>query len=191
MYDIFDQPWTLLGLSVLVLFGVLTIRSVFPELRRPWQWLLPVVCVALAFGIDFLVQTDREKINIVLGTALRAVVERNCNKIETLLAEDYSDSYHKTKTALVAHCEQQLSPAMITKARKTASLVQISAGRAKVTLFLLLTFDKNSLIAQYSIPFVKVKTELHLQKQPDKRWLINKIEVLEVNNQPVSWRETR
>jgi hypothetical protein len=42
MFNIFEQTWTLLGASVIILFVILTIRSVWPERRRWWQLLVPV-----------------------------------------------------------------------------------------------------------------------------------------------------
>ncbi|UCE47264.1 MAG: hypothetical protein JSW47_16875, partial [Phycisphaerales bacterium] len=63
MFDFFEQPYTLIGGAVLVLFGVLTFRSVLPEKRRWWQWLLPMVLAGSAFGLDAMVQTDSEQIN--------------------------------------------------------------------------------------------------------------------------------
>ncbi|MHC4743323.1 MAG: hypothetical protein ACYS8Z_15515, partial [Planctomycetota bacterium] len=61
MTNIFEQPYTLIGLSIIVLFGVFTYRSVFPEKCNRKQWLIPLSVVALAFGLDFAVKTDREK----------------------------------------------------------------------------------------------------------------------------------
>jgi len=58
MFDIFEQPWTLMGAAVLVLFGMLTFRSFCPEKRRWWQLLVPVFLAVAAFGADMLVQTD-------------------------------------------------------------------------------------------------------------------------------------
>ena len=60
MWDFFEQPWTLLAAAVLVLFGVLTFRSVWSEKRKWWQWLLPLGVTALALGLDFGVATDLE-----------------------------------------------------------------------------------------------------------------------------------
>ena len=58
MWNIFEQPWTLLGAAVLVLFGVLTFRSVWSEKRKPWQWLLPAGVALLGVGLDLAVTTD-------------------------------------------------------------------------------------------------------------------------------------
>ena len=190
MFNILEQPWTLLGLAVLVLFGVLTYRSISDN-KRWRQWLLPVFCVTLAFGLDYIVQTDREKIQTVLDTGLRAVVARDNRTIETIIADNYSDSYHKTKANLLTHCERQLSPALITNAKKRAALIELSTSRARVTFFVVLTLDKNSEITQGFISVVQVKTVINLQKQPDSNWLINQIEVAAVNNNPISWRQTQ
>lgn len=66
MFDIFEQPWTLVGAAVLILFGMLTFRSFCPEKRRWWQLPVPVFLTVAAFGVDMLVQTDLEKINFVI-----------------------------------------------------------------------------------------------------------------------------
>jgi len=79
MLDIFEQPWTLVGTAVLVLFGMLTFRSFFPEKRRWWQLLVPVFLTVAAFGADMLVQTDTEKINAVINTTIKAVQQEDCS----------------------------------------------------------------------------------------------------------------
>jgi hypothetical protein len=190
MFNILEQPWTLLGASILVLFGVMTYRSVWDN-KHWWQFLLPVFCAALAFGLDNLVQTDREKIQAVLNTGLQAVVARDIGTIETIIADNYSDSFHKTKADLLAHCQSQLSPASIIKAKKRAALIELSFSRAKVTFFVLLTFDKNSEITQGFISILQVKVLVELKKQPDSNWLIEQIEVAEVGGNPISWQQTR
>jgi hypothetical protein len=190
MFDIFDQPLTLLGLTVMVLFGTLTVRSVWPERRHWWQWLIPALCVALAFGIDYIVNTDLEKINDVLKSTIAAVENADSKKIATAIAENYSDSYHKSKAELIAHCEKRFSPAIVEKCKKSAAQIKLSSPQAVVTLFLVVTLDKNSFFSQNYIRILQVKTLIYLQKQSDSNWLITQIELREVNTQPVSWRET-
>ncbi len=74
MFDFFEQPYTLIGATVLFLFGVLTFRSVLPEKSRWWQLLLPVFVAVAAFGLDTLVQTDLEKINSVISTGSNSTI---------------------------------------------------------------------------------------------------------------------
>jgi len=191
MFDFFEQPYTLIGAAVLLLFGILTFRSVLPEKRRWWQLLLPVFVAIAAFGLDMLVQTDLEKINSVINTVIKAVEEEDCNAIEAIIAENYRDSFHNTKRDLIRHCRQRLTPSLIVKNKKRASLVEISSPNATATLFMLTTFDKNSSISVSYKSFLFLKIEFRLQKQEDKSWLINRTEILELDKQPAKWNDIR
>ena len=190
MWDVFEQPWTLLGLAVIVLLAVLTIRSVWPEKNRPWQWLLPLGVAGLAFGLDGLVATDLEKIHGVVKAGVRAAEEEDCTALARLIASDYEDSYHKSKEALMSRCRARLKPPAIEKVRKIASDVKITAPQAVVTFTLLMQFDKNSFWAQSYKPSAMVVVQFHLQKQSDKTWLVRRAEVLEVDKMPVNWGMT-
>lgn len=191
MFDFFEQPWTLVGAAVLVLFGLLTYRSVLPEKRYWWQWLLPVFIVAAAFGIDYLVKTDHEKINAVINAGMKAVADEDYRAIEAVIDENYSDSYHNTKESLIAHCIRQLSQNLIEKNKKTGQLITITGPKATAALFMLTTFDKESYISQNYKPFLLIKAELHFQKQPDNNWLISRVEVRELDRQQVNWNQIR
>jgi hypothetical protein len=188
MFDIFEQPWTLVCASVLVLFGTLTFRSFCPEKRRWWQLLVPVLMTVAAFGADLLVQTDLEKINSVINAAIRAVQQEDCRAIEAVIDNNYSDSYHSTKKQLLDHCRRELSKPLVEKGKKTGLLIDISDSNATVILFATIIFDKNSYISQNYKSFLLVKARLSLRKQPDKRWLISRIEILELDRQPTSWK---
>ena len=191
MFDFFEQPYTLIGAAVLLLFGVLTFRSVVPEKRHWWQLLLPVFVAVAAFGLDLLVQTDLEKINSVISTVIKAVEEEDCNAIEAIIAENYQDSFHDKKRHLLTHCRQRLTPSLIEKNKKTASLVELSPPNAIATLFMRTTFDKNSSISVDYKSFLFSKIELHFRKQQDKTWLINRAEILELDRQPANWGHIR
>ena len=191
MFDFFEQPYTLIGAAVIVLFGVFTFRSVIPEKRHWWQFLLPVFVATAGIGLDVLVQTDLEKINSAIKTIITAVQEEDCDSIEALIAEDYQDSHHKSKWELISHCRRRLTPSLVEKNRKTGCLVKLSPPKARVTLFMLATFDKNSYVTQNYKSFIFFKIEFRFQKQADKRWLINRCEVLEIDKQPAKWNDIR
>lgn len=190
MWDFFEQPWTLLGAAVIVLFIVLTWRSVVPEKRRWWHWLLPISVAALGIGLDVLVATDLEKIRDVLRQSLQAVESEDCPAIARLLADDYQDSYHKTKEALMSRCRQRLTPPAVEDVKRLSTATEISSPDATVTFTVLMRFDRDSYWARSYKPTALVEVRFYLHKQPDKRWLISRIEVLEVDKMPITWRAT-
>lgn len=187
MFDFFEQPYTLIGAAVLVLFGMLTFRSVFPEKRRWWQLMVPAFIVVVAFGLDGIVKTDLEKINAVVNQGIKAIKEEDVRAVESILSERYSDSYHRSKQHLLDHFKRVLSEPLIANHKQINRLVDIKGSQATVILFTTVTFEKNSRIAQNFTSFLMTKTRLSLEKQPDEKWLIKRIEVLELNRQPANW----
>ncbi len=191
MFDFFEQPYTLIGAAVLVLFAMLTFRSVLPEKRRWWQLLVPALVVAAAFGLDFAVRTDLEKINAVIKTCIKAVEEEDCNAIEAIIAEDYRDSYHNTKRDLMHRCRTRLSQSLVKKNNKRACLVQLSSSNATATLFATIIFEKDSYVSVNYKAWLMIEVRFDFQEQPDKTWLINRIEILELDRQPTNWSQIR
>jgi len=191
MFNIFEKPWTLIGIAVLVLLGLLQFRSIFTEKRRWWQWLVPALLAVAAFGLDFFVKTDLEKIRAVIKTGIKAVEQENYDTIEAIIADNYSDSYHNTKTDLMAHCRKELSRSSVEKNKKANLLIEISGRQAAAVLTVWTRFNKDSYIAQNYKQFFLIKVNLYLQKQFDKTWLINRAELLELDRQPVNWRQIR
>lgn len=189
MFNVFEQPWTLTGLSIMVLLGVLTFRSVLPEKRRFWQWLIPIFFFVSAFALDLFVKTDLEKINTVIDTGMKAVDRLDYKAIESVISDNYSDRIHFTKESLMAHCRRRLPNLQINKNKKQALQVIISVDTATAHLFTLTTFDKNSFISRNYKPFVMAQFEIRLQKQSDGSWLINRVEIRQVDKQPVSWSD--
>lgn len=191
MWNFFEQPWTLLAAAVLVLFGVLTFRSVWSEKRKPWQWLLPAGVALLGVGLDLAVTTDQEKIHQMIKTGLKAVQEENCAAIAPLIAADYQDSYHKSKESLMDRCRARLVPPAVQKIRKVSSKIEVTPPTAKVALSVWMTFDKDSFWAQAYKPTALIAVDLYLRKQPDKTWRVNRVEVREVDKTPVTWSVTK
>ena len=187
MFDFFEQPWTLIGAAVLVLFGLFTFRSVFPEKRRWWQFLIPLLLAGVAFGLDGLVKTDLERINTVVDKGIKAVRDEDVRSVESILSERYSDSYHRSKQHLLDHFRRVLSEPLIANHKPSGRLVDIKGTQATVILFTTVVFENNSQIAQNFTSFLMTKTKVTLQKQPDGKWLLERIEVLELNRQPANW----
>ncbi len=192
MFNLFEQPWTLVGAAVLVLFGILTFRSVFPEKRRRWQLALPVLLAGAAFALDMFVKTDLEKVNIVIRKGIRAVEQEDCDTIEQIISPDYNDSYHNNKASLIEHCRAELGQPVVEKCTKTGLSVEIAPPNATVNLTVIIRFEKDSrIVKDYYGQIMWITTQIYLKQQPDKSWLINRMELLEINKQPVNWRQVR
>ncbi|MBM4025931.1 MAG: hypothetical protein FJ280_11080 [Planctomycetes bacterium] len=190
MWNFFEQPWTLLGASVLVLMGVLTFRSVWSEKRRPWQWLLPAGVAVLGLGLDLGVTTDLEKIHGLIRTGMKAVEAEDCAALARIIASDYQDSYHQSKESLMSHCRSRLTPPAVRRLRRVSTDVKLAAPDATTTLAIWIMFDKDSYWAQSYKPTALVLVEFYLRKQPNKAWLVRRIEVREVDKMPVTWGMT-
>jgi hypothetical protein len=182
------QAVLLLAVAALLTLQIIHIIQTYE--RRRWQWFLPIVLIAAAFGLDMLVKTDLEKINTVISTIRKASEQEDCNAIGALISADYSDSFHNTKDALMNHCRRLLSEPLVEKSRQLGIKREITPPRADVTLTVKVEFDEQSRYREYQ-SFVILKIDVDLQKEQDKRWFINRAEILEVNKQPVSWRDIR
>ena len=188
MSNIFEQPWTLLIAAVLVLIVLLIVRAVLPAKRRWWQWLVPVLVVAAAFGLDLLVQTDIEKIRGVINTGTEAVEEENLIAIEPIISPDYSDSYHISKTRLLSHCRARFAEPLIEKNITRVSQIDIQDTKATVVFTVRIVFDKRSYVYQNFKQLMLIKVQAELQKQQDGRWLISRSEILEIDRRPAKWQ---
>lgn len=191
MFNFYEQPWTLVGLAVIVFFIILTYRSVAEGKRRWWQWLIPVIIVIAAFGLDALVQTDNEKIEAILDAGIKAIEVENFSQIDSYLSDDYRDSIHSTKEQLIEQAQRQLNTNVVEKCKKTGTLITLSKNKAKVNLFVQIVLSKDSPITQsLTIPLFNVKADIDLIKQNNK-WLIDNIEIRSVNNMQARWTDIR
>jgi len=177
--------------AILVLLGMLMFRRILPEKKHWGQWLLPAFLAVAAFGFDLLVKTDLEKINAVINTGIKAVEEENSDAIEAIISANYHDSYHNTKKDLMERCRRRLSGPLVAKNKKRPPIIEISPPNATVTLTVIIHFDKQSSVYQDIQRLIQTKSKINLQKQQDGRWLINRVEILEINMQRVNWRDLR
>jgi hypothetical protein len=191
MFNIFEQYWTLLIAAVVALIVVLQVRSIFAEKRRWWQWLIPAGLAVAAFGFDFLIVTDLEKVNAVLKAGMVAVEQEDLAAIDAIISPDYTDSHHATKEQLMGYCRIRLTEPLVESSKKFGSTIELSPPRATVTLTTLLRFEEGSFVYRSYKPTAILKLRLELQKQPNKTWLITSAELLAIDRQPVSWKTVR
>ena len=191
MFNIFEKPWGLLLAAIIVLIAILMVRTIWPGKRHWWQWLLPVFLAAAAFGLDFLVQTDLEKINAVINTAVKAVEEENCDAIEAIISDNYRDSYHKTKRDLMYHCRLRLSKPLVERNIARIVAIEISSPKATAVFTVRIIFDERSYVYQEYKREMFTKIKLDLQKEQNNRWLISRAEILAIDRLPAKWQHIR
>ncbi len=149
---------------------------------------MPVAIAAAAIGLDRLVETDTEKIQKVIYTATKAVEEENITAIDKLIAENYNDSYHKTKKQLMSHCKDKLAEPFAEKNIARIVSIEKSSPKATVLFTVRVIFDKRSYLSQMYKQEIFTKVKAELEKKPDSQWLISSIEILELDRLPTSWQ---
>ena len=187
MPNIFEQPWGLLGVAVVVLLVMLVIRMFVPDKRRWWQLAIPVILAVAAFGVDHFVKTDLEKIKTVIKTSTKGLKTENSDLIEPLISENYQDSSHRTKKYLISHCRRRLSEPVVEKAITRIAGIDVTGQNAVATFTVNIVVDPRSRLHEYQ-QIMLVKVKYNLQKEQNKNWLIEKIEILELNKQPFNWK---
>ena len=188
MFNLFEQPWTLLIAAVITLLVLLLYRRILPDKRHWWQIALPAFLVAAALGLDFFIKTDTEKIKTVIKTVVKAIEQENPAAIEPVISSNYRDSYHKSKTQLISHSRARLSEQLIQKNIARFVSLEIQGKKATVVLTIRIVFDKQSSI--YDLKrLMFTEFEFVLQKAQDNSWLINQAEILEIDGRPIKWRD--
>jgi hypothetical protein len=191
MFNIFENPWGLLTAAVAVALIIWIFRSLAPQKMRWWLWLVPIIIGCAAFAIDFLVETDTEKIEKTIYALTTAVEQENYNAIVPLIAENYHDSYHKTKKFFINHCKVRLEKPIVEKAIPRIVSIEQASPNAIAIFTVRVLFDEQSDISQVYKSDIFFKIQADLEKQPDNQWLINKIEILEIDRFPANWNGIR
>ncbi|MHC4124813.1 MAG: hypothetical protein ACYSSI_14645, partial [Planctomycetota bacterium] len=161
MYNVFEHPWTVLIVAFTALIIVVIIRSVLPDKCHLWHFFIPVLIGVVAFGLDYFVETDLEKIISVVAEAVKAVEQEETNTIERIISDKYHDSFHRNKERLMLHSKAVLSQPLVEKNIKTILSTEILHSKATVLLTVRTIFDKRSFIAHnIKLLFTKARLEL-------------------------------
>ncbi|MFH1370171.1 MAG: hypothetical protein ABII09_02630 [Planctomycetota bacterium] len=185
MTNIYEQPWLLLMVSVGVLLAAFVIRAVFPEKHR-WLWLLPILLAASAFAIDYFVQTDTEKVEALIAKAVKAVEKEDVEAMTPLFSDNYRDSFHASKQALLSNCRARLSEPIIEKNVLSIVSLRVEPPNAEAVFTVRVVFDPQGPIFEYR-KMMLFKLHADFLKQGGS-WFFSRIEVLEIDLQPADWR---
>jgi len=185
MTNLFEQPWLLLSVAVIVLLVLVIVRDMLPQKHRWFLWLLPVLIAASAFALDFFIQTNNEKIKQVLAEAVKAVEDENVDALDPLISGDYQDSFHGSRQALLSHSRSQLSEPIIEKNVLRIVSLNIEPPNAVVVFTVRVVFDAQGPIYEFRKQMV-FKLQADFRREGDN-WLFARVELLEIDLQPVNW----
>lgn len=196
MTNIYEQPWLLLAISAVALLVVFVIRAVFPQ-KFKWLWLLPVLLAASAFAVDYFIDTDTEKVRVVIAKLVKAAEKEDAEAMMSRLCDDYRDSFHPSKQALLNNCRWWLSEPVIEK--NVISIVSLkveppnarldspsSARRAEAVFTVRVVFDPQGPVYELrKMMLFKLRADLREERGG---WCFSRVEVLEIDLQPADWR---
>jgi hypothetical protein len=188
MWNVFEHWWTAL-LIALIVQTILAIIHIFkPDSRRFWHILIPLAIIVIGIGVERLVVTDSEKINILLDKCLKATASEDLATIDSVLAPDYSDSCHNSKEVAMEYCKRWFDRPLIAANKVYSADITINRPTAEINLVVVTHIDPKS---EYydSVRVLLVKANLYLRKYEDGRWLVQRAELVEINNQRVKWSE--
>jgi predicted amidohydrolase len=186
MTNIYEQPWLLLIVSGGILPAVFVIRAVFPQ-RFKWLWLLPLFLAASAFAIDYFVKTDSEKVRAVLAEAAKAVEKEDVEALKPLFSDDYRDSFHPSREAILNSCKWWLSGPVIEKNVLRIVSLKVELPRAEAVFTVRVVFDPKGPVFEYrKLMLFKLRADFRKQ---GSGWYISRMEVIEIDLQPAGWQQ--
>jgi hypothetical protein len=189
MWNIFEHWWTALLIAAIVQMTLAIIHLLKPDTRKLWHILIPIAIIAIGIGVERFVQTDFEKITILIDKAVKAAQDEDAAAVDALLAPDYSDSCHDSKTAVMEYCRRWFARPLIAKNNAQAVQIDIHRPTAEIYLAAIVHLDPKSDFAEMVKFPLLVKVKLCLKKNEDGKWLIERAELLEINNNPVKWNQ--
>lgn len=180
--NILEQPWTLAVIGLLAELAVLIGARFWPLKVRRKHLLIGPILIVLGLGLDYLVATDREKIEVVIATVVKATEEENAEQIIECIGPTYHGRLEDSRELFAHFCRQLFSQPQIQKNRVLDQQLQLDETKATVRITALSQLDERSQWAQWLLRANTV-WEVRFEKQPDKSWLIVWIDLVELNGE--------
>lgn len=183
---IFQSPWVLIWVSTMVWLVAAIIRVTIPEKKHWWHMAAAVVIFAAAFGVDYFVQTDREKIDSLIDRGIEATVAADVEAVGAIIGGNYCDRVHKSKADFMDTCREYFRRPGVESIKRSYYEVTITETWAVV--------DMNAVVhlvgGNSEVPMIQmipVKLKIECQKNGEKDWAVSSADLVEVNGTAVNW----
>ena len=187
MFNMFEGPWLLLCVAIGTWMGLVIAVNFGVDIRKAWLILVPLAIGGLAFAVDYLVETDMEKIEAIVSEIVDASEQQSPDRIEPLISSDYSDGIHASKEYLMMTCRDIFRNPLAEKIITRFISVEINGRQAEGKFSFLINLDQRSHYATFA-GVAKAKITVVFEKTSSGDWFVKSAELTEVNNQPFNWR---
>ena len=184
--NIFYQPWTLIVIGLSAELALLIGARFWPLKVRRKHLLTGPILIVLALGLDYLVTTDTEKIKAVVATVVKAAEEENAQQIIACVGPTFHSKLGESREHFALFCRKLFSQPQIEENVLRSPQIQLDKTKATARFALATKIDSRSPWAQWLLQANTV-WEFRLEKQPDKTWLIVRIDFLELNGNRLDW----
>ena len=148
---------------------------------------MPILLAASAFALDYFIETDAEKVRAVLARVVKAVEKEDAELLTPLFSDDYHDSFHASREALLNNCQWWLSGPIIEKNILRIVSLEVKPPNAEAVFTVRVVFDPQGPVFEYRKMMVfKLRADFHEERSA---WLISRVEVLEIDLHPADWRQ--
>ncbi len=185
-----ETPWLILLISVALLIALELARTFVPDKVKFHALLIPLFLAGIAFGTDYFLKTDHEKIQNAVKKFKNAVINQQISELEKLISPSYSDVIHKSKQEIINFARIALAEPTVEKIKKRYQNMEIENSAAKVTSEFVVHLYSEGYYGN-APPIVFVKFRLYFEKNTNKKWLLTRTALLEVNNNDFSWSDIK
>ncbi len=186
MFNPLETPLLLLIVGILTLIIGTWVRNNLSPKKGLWLILAGVFTAIAAIGIDYAFQTDYEQVRHLIDICKKAAIAGDSRPIGLCISEEYEDSVHPNKSALLMDAERILKTAGISKIHFRSMTFQFSGDSAHADLNMAVFLDpKKSSAAMGGLFFVEISVQF--RKENNNRWYINSAEIESVNNDRAGW----
>jgi hypothetical protein len=182
----FESPWILIIVAVALFCIISIIRNVKPEWKRWWQMLIPLIIFAAAFGVDYLVQTDREQIKSKIITARDAVVAQQPQVIINMIDDKYEGQHRYDRRIIESKSREYFGRPFAERIRINRNDITVNGNEATSDINVTVHFDESSSAAQY-FELAIIQAQIGFVKRGDD-WMVKSVVIEKVNNkEPPRW----
>ncbi|MBN1787658.1 MAG: hypothetical protein JW806_04620 [Sedimentisphaerales bacterium] len=191
MWNPYEYPFLGAVIAVAVMIILWLFGIFWPEKRRRWHPVIPLVILAAALALTFFAQTTKEKITAAIKQGAKSFETQNIELFAQIVADDYGDTSNKSKENLLKYCQSVFPRAQVEKITFYGKEFDITGDRATFTVKALIKFGANSPVAQMGKEYLLLKGKFYFRRTSDKRWLIYNSEVLEIDKKAFNWQRLK